>query len=55
MKMLKSMKNVKINVKYSGEQLLSSVTTAQSLQYYAFSDRLLHDKQVKFIIDKDYV
>ena len=33
----------------------SSVTTVQSLQYNAFSDKLVHDKQAKSIIDKDYL
>ena len=49
MKTLKSMKII------SGEQLPSSVTAAQSLEYYAFSDKLVHDKQAKSIIDKDYL
>ena len=39
----------------SGAQLPSSVTTAQSQQYYAFSDKLVHDKQAKSIINKDYL
>ena len=39
----------------SGAQRPSSVTTAQSLQYYAFKDKLVHDKQAKSIIDKDYL
>ena len=39
----------------SGAQFPSSVTTAQSLQYYAFSDKLAHDKQAKSIIDKNYL
>ena len=38
----------------SGAQLPSSVTTAQSL-YYAFRNKLVHDKQAKSIIDKDYL
>ena len=37
-----------------GAQRPSSVTTAQSLQYYAFSNELVHDKQAKSIIDNDY-
>ena len=32
----------------------SSVTTVQSLQCYAFSNELVHDKQAKSIIDNDY-
>ena len=28
---------------------------AQSLQYCAFSNKRVHDKQVKSIIDKDYL
>ena len=39
----------------SGAQLPLSITTAQSLEYYAFSDKLVHDKQAKSIIDKDYL
>ena len=39
----------------SGAQLPFSVTTAQSLQYYAFRNKLVHDKQAKSIIDKDYL
>ena len=38
----------------SGAQLPSSVTTAQSLKYYAFPNKFVHDKQAKSIIDKDY-
>ena len=37
----------------SGAKRPSSVTTAQSLQYDAFSDKLVHDKQAKSIVDKD--
>ena len=48
MKTLKSVQDV------SGAKRPSSVTTAQSLQYYAFSDKLIHDKQLKSIIDKGY-
>ena len=36
----------------SGAQLPSSV---QSLEYNAFSDKLVHDKQAKSIIDKHYL
>ena len=39
----------------SGAQFPFSVTMAQSLQYYAFSDKLVHDKQAKSIFDKDYL
>ena len=39
----------------SGAQLPSSVTTAQRLQYYAFGDKLVHDKQGKTIINKEYL
>ena len=39
----------------SEAQLPSSVATAQCLQYYAFSDKIVHDKQAKSIIDKDYI
>ena len=36
-------------------QLPSSVTTAQSLEYHAFGDKLVHDKQAKSYIGKDYL
>ena len=39
----------------SGAQRPSSGTTAQSLQYYAFSNELVHDKQAKPIIDRDFL
>ena len=39
----------------SGTHRHSLGTTAQSLQYYAFSNGLVHDKQAKSIIDKDYL
>ena len=48
-KTLKSMQSI------SGAQLPSSVTMAESLQYYAFRNKLVHDKQAKSIIDKDYL
>ena len=49
------MKKVKINVKYFRSTVPSSVPTAQSVQYYDFSDKLVHDKQAMSIIDKDYL
>ena len=36
----------------SGAQRPSSVTIPQSLQYDAFSDKLVHDKQEKSNVDK---
>ena len=39
----------------SGAQLPSSVTTAQSQQYYAVSDKPVHDKQTKPTVDKGYL
>ena len=39
----------------SGVQRHSLATTAQSLQYYDFSNGLVHDKQAKSIIDKNYL
>ena len=38
-----------------GAQRPSSVTAAQSLQYYACSNEFVHDKQAKSIIDNDYL
>ena len=47
--------DVKINVKYFGSTARSVTITAQSLQYYAFCSKLVHDKQAKSFIDKNYL
>ena len=51
---MKSNNNVKVNVRYFGSTApASSGTTPQSLQYYVFSDKLVHDKQAKSLSIKN--
>ena len=53
---MKSNNNVKSNVRYFGSTApASSGTTPKSLEYYVFSDKLVHDKQAQSIIDKKYL
>ena len=52
---VKSNKNVEISVRCREHSALHQLQTAQSLQYYAFSNEVVDDKQAKSIIDNDYL